>query len=278
MALYVLNSATSTMDAAREMLRHGQVTILSADDVDPPGVLVLDQTEGRGQRGRSWYSVPGESLCVTYFVIISNTEIRDAGDYSMLAGVAVVRALRKEFCAERVSTGSAGAKEPVYEELVNCPFGLKWPNDIICAGKKIGGILVEVVSHTNGTKIGLIGVGLNVNNRLFPPELTGAATSLVLEGYPSQSVESIASRLLDSLQECIAVHRKSGFEATLSEWRRYDTTAGRRYRIQTEAGPGIGVAEGVDSEGSLIVSIAGSAAGSRIVLRSASSVTEIDAE
>ncbi len=72
MAILVLESATSTMDVAREMLNRDQVEMTGATRTDPGGVMVLDQTAGRGQRGRTWYSAPGESLCVTYFLPLTD--------------------------------------------------------------------------------------------------------------------------------------------------------------------------------------------------------------
>src|SRR5579862_2559727 len=97
MALLVLGSATSTMDVAREMLNLEHISVLSSGEIEPSGILALDQTEGRGQRGRHWYSRPGESLCVTYMLPIKRVELREAGHISILAGVAAVRSLTALF-------------------------------------------------------------------------------------------------------------------------------------------------------------------------------------
>ena len=186
MAILVLDSATSTMDVAKEMLKLDQVTITGASRTEPGGVMVLDQTQGRGQRGRTWYSAPGESLCITYFLPLSDEAFREAGKIALLAGAAVANALDAMF--PRSTGGSAGTEGAGDIDPNASRFGLKWPNDLVMSGKKLGGILVEVVPHANKSMIALIGVGMNVGVQRFPPDLEATCTSLNIEGlFPGVS-------------------------------------------------------------------------------------------
>jgi len=121
--IYILKTTTSTMDAARELC------------TSTPCIVVAErQTKGRGRSGRSWKS-PAGGLWAT---IVLPRYLATRGS-SVAAGFAVAKVLRK---------------------LV--PVAVKWPNDLIVSGKKLGGILVEVTSNQM-----LVGIGINYYNE--PP-------------------------------------------------------------------------------------------------------------
>ena len=270
MAIILLNSATSTMDVAKEMLKLGQVLKIGCGRAEPGGVMALDQTEGRGQRGRTWYSARGESLCVTYFVPVADEALREAGKIAILAGAAVANALDGTFPGDvaldtiRSKTGPADS----YPE----GFGLKWPNDLMRSGRKLGGILVEIAPNTKREMTALIGVGINVGVQSFPPELASTCTSLAIEGLVPESLNALANSIRESLDRHIAIQSERGFSATLNEWRRFDNTVGRRYRTETPDGPAVGVAIEVDSEGALVLRTEN---GATLTVLSASATSEL---
>jgi BirA family biotin operon repressor/biotin-[acetyl-CoA-carboxylase] ligase len=138
---------------------------LLLDGADEGLVVTTDQQKrGRGRRGNVWLSEPGASL--TFSLIIKpELNAERLGLLSLLTGVAVVRGI-SNFAQ------------------INCQ--LKWPNDIVLNGKKVGGILAESKKIDSQMYV-VMGVGLNVNEQTLPDELTDIATSLrIKKGNPIQ--------------------------------------------------------------------------------------------
>ena len=87
--LEVLGTTSSTMDAARRRVLEGEVSFDLDGAPSSWGVLADEQTAGRGQRGRTWHAVRGESLCATYYVRHKFALPEEAGRIPLMAGVAV---------------------------------------------------------------------------------------------------------------------------------------------------------------------------------------------
>src|SRR5512138_1554975 len=114
--------------------------LLAEPDLPRPVLLIAgQQTAGRGRRGRRWHSEPGAGLTFSLAVALRRP-LRELAALPLVAGVAVARALH--------ALGVVKA-------------ALKWPNDIVVDGAKLGGILVETRSLNGGIKA-VIGVGLNL--------------------------------------------------------------------------------------------------------------------
>lgn len=192
----VLAETGSTMDAARQ---------LGLED----GLLVatLRQTAGRGREGRAWLEA-GEGVAVTLAVAAAATP-RSGDGCELLPLAAAVAAAR---CLER--------------ELGSEAVGIKWPNDLLVGGRKIGGILIE---RSGG--FALIGVGLNLLQRAFPPELSGTATSVWRErrgeGSPIDRL-SVTIALLGELDRALSLPRIE----VLAEWGRREALAGCTARVR----------------------------------------------
>ena len=105
------------------------------------GALAEYQTGGRGRRGRRWVSPFGTGLCLSISWCFASAP-RDLPALSLAAGVGVTRAL--------AAAGAAG-------------ITLKWPNDIMLTGRKLGGILVDVDGDSHGPLRAVVGVGLNLS-------------------------------------------------------------------------------------------------------------------
>lgn len=164
----------STNDRARQLLEelgpqaHGAV------------VLADGQSAGRGRHGRTWESPPGLSLPLS--VALWADEPGERLPLLPLAGsLAVLRALR--------AVPGIGA-------------ALKWPNDVLCGGKKIAGALLE--ARWRGEELAglVLGVGVNLNQaeKDFPPELRGTATSVLIESGNATGAERFAAALLAELE------------------------------------------------------------------------------
>src|SRR5258708_19597856 len=141
-----------------------------------------EQTAGRGRRGRRWHSAPGAGITFSLSRSLQRP-VREAAGLSLVAGVAVARALR--------ALGVAQA-------------ALKWPNDLVVNGAKLGGILVDTRSHDRVTHA-LIGIGLNcrhdVGLELRLRRKLGALDQFIEKIDRNEIVARIARSLLDALDE-----------------------------------------------------------------------------
>lgn len=132
------------------------------------------QTAGKGRRGRSWESPAGENL---YFSILLRPKL-EPGKAPMLTLV------------------MAYSIAKVLKEQENFSVQIKWPNDLILSGKKICGILTEMMLSGREVDFVIVGVGVNVNVSEFPEELQDKATSLYLEKGESFEREKLLQQIL----------------------------------------------------------------------------------
>lgn len=156
-----------TVDSTNNYAMH----LIDADTAQPGlTVTAWEQTAGKGQRGKHWADMPGQSLLMS-LVIAPQQPLEQQFVFS--AGVAVA---------------VAGVLEGLYE---GWSIKVKWPNDIIINDKKAGGILIENILRGSSWLYSIIGLGLNVSQDSFPPELP-YATSLKINS--SKSFDLIALR------------------------------------------------------------------------------------
>lgn len=182
----------------------------------PHGTIVTaaEQTAGRGRQGRTWTAVPGDALLFSL----------------------VVRPPR-----ELLPLAAAVAVAEACEALVPAHAAIKWPNDVWLDGRKVAGILLEGRPQEGWA---VLGVGLNVRTREFPPDLAETATSLALHGSAATVPDSL-SALLPALDHWLAANS----EQTLEAWRERDALKGRHVRWAH----GEGTAAGISDTGALIV-------------------------
>ena len=254
--LEILDSVTSTMDVARENVTSGRHFFTPEGSPLYQGVMAYEQTLGRGQRGNRWFAAPRQSLCATFYYRDSHTDPEHSHEVSLLAGVAVLSAVQQ-----------------VIGRAVAIPqLGLKWPNDLLLNGKKLGGILIEMVKAEDGKWVILIGTGINLTVPTFPPELASIATSLVNEGLPSCTCEEMAEQIAHQLTRFAQRKAEQGFAYIHEIWQSYDLTQGRRYLFEEAGVSRIGTAVGVTPKGSLRLQCED---GSEIVVKTATSLKEL---
>jgi BirA family biotin operon repressor/biotin-[acetyl-CoA-carboxylase] ligase len=200
----------------------------------PEGTLVVAnaQTRGRGRLGRSWASPPGTGL---YLSIILRPDC--APDrlprLTLTAGVAVASAIQE--------TGISPQ--------------LKWPNDILIADRKTGGILTEAVFDKTGIGFAILGIGINVNTKLdeLPSSVRSQAMSLRIGlGKPVSRICFLQS-LLHQLEQWYELFCAGDFETILETWCKFDTTLGREVEVFLPERRLVGVAETLESSGTLLV-------------------------
>lgn len=156
----------------------------------PEGLCIIAdaQSDGQGRQGRIWFSPPGENL---YFSILLKPAVEPclAVTLPLLAGICVSQAL-----------DSFGLNSQI-----------KWPNDIWVDGRKICGVLCEMQIIDNVPAV-ICGIGINVNQRTFPPELQSIATSMVLCTEKTFDREAVLKRFLDVFGINYSLWLKSGFD------------------------------------------------------------------
>lgn len=182
------------------------------------------QTAGRGRKGRTWFSPPDENLYFTLTVQGNDPRL------SLAAGVALREALQ----------GIVGP-EPRVE--------IKWPNDLIVHAKKVCGILCE-----SRGGITAIGIGLNVNQRRFPPELESKAASLALVLGRDLCRRQVLEQVLASLQEWLPLFFHSGFGPVRRSFLKHGLLEG--HRLLTEEGEPCSIVD-LHEDGQLLISVAG---------------------
>ncbi|MCB1687216.1 MAG: bifunctional biotin--[acetyl-CoA-carboxylase] ligase/biotin operon repressor BirA [Halioglobus sp.] len=189
------------------------------------------QTAGRGRRGRQWVSPYASNLYLSLLWEFSQGAAALEG-LSLAVGVAVARALR--------ACGVTAVQ-------------LKWPNDVLYDGAKLGGILLEMSGDAAGTCRVVIGVGLNV---AMPREAAGAIDQAwtdvrsVSAGQPPGRNRLLAE-LLNELLPLAADFEQQGFAHWRDEWQALDAFAGEPVVLHTGSGQLAGVARGVDERGAL---------------------------
>ena len=151
----VLRTVDSTNGLARRIAEE-----LAEDDLPLPwsALLAFEQTSGRGRRGRAWESPAGQGIYATVF-----GRLRQRERLSVLP-LAVAAAI-----AEELEPFAPGVR-------------LKWPNDLMLDGRKVGGILIEAMPGASGDMDVLIGFGIN-HGQPAAALPTPAATSLAAEGF-----------------------------------------------------------------------------------------------
>lgn len=224
----VVEEIPSTSDALRASALRGE-----------PANLVLfaeSQTAGRGRRDNRWVTPRGQDLMVS-LLLCPEAPIPLWPRLTTLAALAICRAIEEEL--------------PLHPQI-------KWPNDIYLNGLKVSGLLAEAVTTPQGMKL-ILGIGLNVNSRQFPPALTGTATSLFV-GLPSSvqvrelDRQQIALRLLQELHTQFA-RISADYPQAVAEVRERSWLLGKQIRATVDGQEIYGRAQDLDPEGYLMLAM-----------------------
>lgn len=144
-----------------------------------------EQTAGRGRLGRDWISPKGKGLWMSIVFKPKALEPKDGSKITLVAAAAVAKAI---------------------EKTTNLHVGIKWPNDIVCNGKKVCGILTEMGADPDFINWMVVGIGINVNleKKDFPAELEKVGTSLKIEMMETEKAidrNILAAAILNELEE-----------------------------------------------------------------------------
>jgi BirA family biotin operon repressor/biotin-[acetyl-CoA-carboxylase] ligase len=220
----LLVSTESTNSDALALGRQGAVE----------GTLIVAETQsrGRGRLGRAWLSPPETGL---YFSLILRPRLAPADfpKITLAAGLAVCQAIE-------VEAGMSPA--------------IKWPNDLLLAGRKFCGILAEGEPLADHGPFAVLGIGINVATPLnaFPGELQSKATSLLAHSGKHYTRGPLLAAILTRLEATLSRLEEGDFQGILAEWRQRDALLGKRFSWLTPSGAIVtGVALGPDEEGIL---------------------------
>lgn len=205
-----------------------------AEEGYPEGTLVIaeEQTAGKGRRGREWYSPLSRGIYMS-IILRPDLPLRQMPRLSLMAAAALAEVL--------VETGL----KP----------GIKWPNDVLVNGKKIAGILAEVITGRDGIEFIILGIGININNPVdeFPDDLRTPPTSIMAElGIPGSRVE-LLQKLLLSLEQHYELLLTDDFTSILEKARRLSTVLGQKVQFDENGANLAGIALDLDENGFLLV-------------------------
>lgn len=211
------------------------VLLARAETGAPSGSVVItrEQTAGRGRRGRHWVSSPGDSL--TFSLLWRFAPGTAPAGLSLAVGLAVARALDKtEYCKP----------------------ALKWPNDILRNGRKLGGILIELVPGAPHAAV--IGIGLNLHlPAAMPIELREVSAALCAPAEASDE-NALYATLLGELLTVLEAFATSGFAPMRNEWMARNAYADASVTLLSDFGaPRSGICRGVDTDGALLFEVDG---------------------
>jgi len=203
-----------------------------ADEPEGAVVLAEEQTAGRGRAGRSWHSERGAGLYVTLLLRPKLSPVQ-APLLTMLAGLSAHTAVLAQ-------TGLSAE--------------LKWPNDLLLNGKKLGGILTEMHAEPNAVRFVIVGIGINVSQEKFPGELAATATSLRKETGRLHSRLEILVKLLSQFETDYNRFLREGAGYVVQRFELISSFAnGKRVRVDTGRETFVGTTEGLSAEGLLMV-------------------------
>ena len=202
--------------------------LLRRGDLDPTPFILLaeQQSAGRGRFARIWQSDPGGSLLVSVSLRLSRA-LRDLSGLSLAVGVSLAESLR----------------------ALGAPVTLKWPNDLQVDGRKLGGILIELLPPAPQHCRVVIGFGLNVRLGASTRAAAGQPVVDLRELGVAGDRSSWAGSVLRALMVDLRLFEAEGFVPFMARFAALDALHGSRVRV----GEFDGVAVGVDESGRLLV-------------------------
>lgn len=234
-----LSDTDSTNSVVRRLLHDGTTLEPGVDcgrlieGTPKEGLVVISdhQSAGRGRSGHDWDTEPGEGLAIS---VLLQPKVNDdsISIVTLVSALAVARAIRLTCEAKPM---------------------IKWPNDLVCRGRKVCGILTEMEIISNQKSL-ILGVGINVNQKSFPRELGDMATSLFLETGKKVDREELMKQFAESLEYYYGIFAKTGdMSSLIDEYNGMLINVDKEVRVLDPSENITGIARGIDKKGQLLV-------------------------
>ncbi len=226
--LVFLEQVDSTNEEAKRQAEKGA----------PDGTLVAaaEQSAGKGRRGRTWISEKG-------------------------TGVWMSLLLRPDFppeCASMLTLVAAMAVEKGISRVTGVDGQIKWPNDVVIEGKKVCGILTEMSTEMECIHYVVVGIGINVGTEEFPEEIRDLATSLYLSTQKKVKRAVLAAAVAEAWEFYYEQFLKSGdLRFLMEEYNERLVNRGREVKVLTLDGGYMGISQGINEKGELLVETGG---------------------
>lgn len=162
----------STQDEAKRLVK-------SQNIINGTYIVTDKQTHGKGTKDRKWYDKGHENICGT-FVLTPNCHISKLETLTITIAECIIKAIKN---------------------LYGIQLQIKHPNDIMCNSKKMAGILTESITNKELVKYVFVGIGINVNQTIFQPEIENIATSLKKEYNQDFDREEIISEFFNIFEK-----------------------------------------------------------------------------
>lgn len=195
-------------------------------------VLADQQTGGEGRMGRRWMSGDGG---LWFSVILKpNIQLENTPPITLMASVAIAEAIEKS---------------------TQLKPGIKWPNDLLINGRKVCGILTEIVMGEADSFSVVVGIGINVNisKEAFGQELNLTATSLLVELKREVERDEFFYKTLYQLEKWYTIWQEEGFQPIKDAWKKHNITLGNHVKISSCDEIIYGQALDMDNHGALLV-------------------------
>jgi len=224
--IYRLEEVDSTNAWAIDRIGHG---------LENGAVIVAEkQLSGRGRFDRIWHSPDGKGLWFSIMIRV-NIPIEEISLVTLLTAVAVAESI---------------------EEATGLKAGIKWPNDILVNGRKVCGILTELVENDDpDASTVVIGIGINVNmtHEDMHRDIVSRATSLAIESGKTLPREILLKLIINRMNFRIRQWLTEGFDPVRESWISGNVTTGNIVKVDSFNEQFCGYATGIDRDGSLIV-------------------------
>lgn len=226
--IHYYDEVDSTQIIAHELARDGAE--------DGTVVIAEEQTAGKGRMQRPWDSQKGKGIWMTV-IIRPNILPHQAPQFTLVTAVSIIQAMKS-----------------LYE---NFTPEIKWPNDILIGGKKCTGILTEMIAEMDAIKGLLVGIGINVNQKLedFPEEIQSIATSISIEEGKEVDRAELVATILKYLEQYTDEYVQNGFGEIKKLWEEASCTIGKRIKATTLREIIEGQAIGITDEGVLEIEL-----------------------
>jgi BirA family biotin operon repressor/biotin-[acetyl-CoA-carboxylase] ligase len=201
---------------------------------EPEGAVVVaeEQTAGRGRAGHAWHSERATGIYATLLLRPRLAPVQ-APLLTMMAGLSAHAAV---------------------QSVTGLSVDLKWPNDLLINGKKVGGILTEMHAEPTQIRFVIVGMGINVNQEKFPAELAATSTSLRMETGKTQSRLEVLVQFLRQFERDYQELQRDGASSVVKRFEAVSSYAqGKRVLVTNGKESFVGVTAGLEVEGLLRV-------------------------